>query len=149
MYLVRARQQSSEAAGERVQGDIQPAADGIVGRVLPRLESVSVRQVMGRLPIVEGFVAVLDRRKGGGNQVGDEKDVKGLDRFDGVRAGFPVGEELAALAFWEAVLQDETPSLSDGPPLAVLAVAGDLLLLRMARAGMMELLLRRLFRLGF
>lgn len=66
--------------------DIKPAADGIVGRVFPRLQAVAVRQVMRRLPVVECFVAVLDRRKGGGNQVRDEEDVKGLDGFNGICA---------------------------------------------------------------
>lgn len=70
-----------------MQRDIKPAADGIVGRVLPRLQAVAVRQVMRGLPVIECFVAVLDRRIRGGNQVRDEKDVKGLDGLNGVCAG--------------------------------------------------------------
>lgn len=85
-HLVGAREQPAKAADEGVKCDIEPAANGIVGRVFPRLQAVAVREVVRRLPVVERLVAVLDGRKGGGDQVGDEEDVKRLDWFNGVCA---------------------------------------------------------------
>lgn len=40
--LVGVRQQSSDVAHDGVEANIQPAADGKVGRVLPRLKTVAM-----------------------------------------------------------------------------------------------------------
>lgn len=62
-YLGRLRQDTSEAGNGGMQADIQPAADGIVGRVLPGLTSVAMGEVVCGLPVVVGLVAVLNGRK--------------------------------------------------------------------------------------
>lgn len=43
-----------------MEANVEPAADGVVGRVLPSLAAVAMDEVMGRFPVVVGFVAVLD-----------------------------------------------------------------------------------------
>lgn len=56
-----------EDAGEgSVQADVGPAADGVDGRVLPRLQAVAVREVVGGLPEVEDCPAQPRRGGGGG-----------------------------------------------------------------------------------
>jgi hypothetical protein len=41
-----------------MEGDVRPAAEGVLGRVLPRLQALAkVEEVQG-LPVVEGFIAV-------------------------------------------------------------------------------------------
>lgn len=42
--------------------DVQPTPDGKFGRVLPRLKSIPTVKVMGRLPVIENLVTVLNRR---------------------------------------------------------------------------------------
>jgi hypothetical protein len=66
-HLSRVRQQTAYVGADGMDGDVQPAADGIVGRVLPRLQAVAMTKVVCRLPVVEGLVAVLDRGEEGGN----------------------------------------------------------------------------------
>lgn len=66
-----------------MNGNVKPATDGIVGRVLPRLQAVAMAEVVCGLPVVEGLVAVLDRGEEGGKEVGAEEDVKGRDGLDG------------------------------------------------------------------
>jgi hypothetical protein len=39
-------------------------------------------EVVGRLPVVEDLIAVLDRREDGGNGVRYEEDVEGKDGVD-------------------------------------------------------------------
>lgn len=81
--LGRVRQQAAEVGADGVDGDVQPAADGIVGRVLPGLQAVAMAEVVGGLPVVEGLVAVLDGREEGGDGVGGQEDVEGRDGLDG------------------------------------------------------------------
>jgi len=65
--------------------DVQPAPDGVVGRVLPRLETVAMAEVMGGFPIVESLVTVLDRREQCGYQIGNQESVEGKDGLYGER----------------------------------------------------------------
>lgn len=60
-HLVRVGQQPPDVGADGVDGDVQPAADGIVGRVLPRLQAVAMAQVVCWLPVVERLIAILDR----------------------------------------------------------------------------------------
>ena len=47
-------------------------------------------EIVGGFPVVEGLVAVLDRRKQSGYDIRDEEQVEGRDRLDPIRTGFPV-----------------------------------------------------------
>lgn len=68
---------------------VQPAADRIVGRVLPRLEAIPVREVVRRLPVVERLIAILYRREERGDEVRRQEAVEDLYRLDPVGARFP------------------------------------------------------------
>lgn len=99
--------QGGEEEGERarregVEGDVGPAADGVLGGVLPGLEAVAVGEVVGGLPEVEDcgggvrggetggrgggggrghtLVAVGDRGVGGGEQAHGEQHGEGGGR---------------------------------------------------------------------
>ena len=67
-----------------MESNIEPASDGIVGRILPRLQAVSMAQVVCRLPVIEGLIAVLDWGEQGGNDVCSQEDVEGRDGLDSV-----------------------------------------------------------------
>ena len=82
-HLGRVRKQAADVGAEGVEGHVQPAADGVVGRVLPRLQAVAMAEVVGGLPVVEGLVAVLDRGEEGGGEVGAQENVEGRDGLDG------------------------------------------------------------------
>ncbi len=75
--LGRVRQQAAEVGADGVNGNVQPAADGIVGRVLPGLQAIAMAEVVGGLPVVERLIAVLDGREEGGDGVGGQEDVEG------------------------------------------------------------------------
>ena len=49
---------------------VGPASDGVVRRVLPGLETVAMVEVVAWFPVIEDFVAVLDGREGGGDEIG-------------------------------------------------------------------------------
>lgn len=89
--LVGVREQSADVAHDSMKGDVKPASDGIVGRVFPGLEAITVAQIMGWFPVVEGLVTVLDGGEESSNQVGSEEDVEGRDGFD--RVGISNGPE--------------------------------------------------------
>ena len=89
-------EQSADVSHDSMKGDVKPAADGILGRVFPRLEAVAMAQIMGWFPVVEGLVTVLDGGEEGSNQVGSEKDVEGLDGFD--RVGITNGSKDADIS---------------------------------------------------
>jgi hypothetical protein len=67
---------------ERVESRIRPAPDGILGRVLPRLQSIAVVEVVRRLPVVEDLVTVLDGREKGSGNIGSGEDVEGNDGLE-------------------------------------------------------------------
>ena len=56
--------------------DIQPAADGIFRRVFPCLQSGSPVEVMGGLPIIEDFIAILYGHKSRSEGVDEKKGVE-------------------------------------------------------------------------
>ena len=82
-HLGRVRQQTTDVGAEGVDGDVQPAADGIVGGVLPGLQAVTMAEIVGGLPVVEGLVTVLDGGEEGGDDVGAQENVEGRDGFNG------------------------------------------------------------------
>lgn len=82
---------------------------------------------MCRLPVVEGFVAVLNRREECGDDVGGEEDVECVDGLDRVGAVASGGR---ARALCELELQLEPEGLRTGEQ--------SLLLLRMAGGGMFK-----------
>jgi len=69
-------QETPNVGTDGMDADVQPAADGIVRGVLPSLKAIAMAQVMGRFPVVEGLIAVLDRRKQGSNHVCTQKHIK-------------------------------------------------------------------------
>ena len=73
----------------RVETSICPAADSVDRRVLPRLESIVMVEIVGRFPKVEHFVTVLDRTVEGGDYMADQEDVEGHN-----------GRELEWSLFW-------------------------------------------------
>jgi len=101
--LVGVWQQSSEVAHDGMEANVQPAADGKVGRVFPCLEAVAMAQVVGGLPVVERLVAVLDRGKHGGDQAGGEEEVEGRDGLDcvGVSDGSVERGGKVSIGSWE------------------------------------------------
>jgi hypothetical protein len=52
---------ASQCYNGRVQACIRPASDRIDWGVLPCLQAIAMIEVVGGLPVVEDFVAVLDR----------------------------------------------------------------------------------------
>lgn len=68
-----------------MQADVQPAADRIVGRVFPSLQAVAVGEVVCRLVVVEGLIAVLNGREEGRDDPGSEEAVESGDGLDCVR----------------------------------------------------------------
>jgi len=82
-HLGRMRQQTADVGAEGVDGDVQPAADGIVRGVLPGLQAVAMADIVGGLPVVEGFVTVLDGGEESGDDVGAQEDVEGRDGLNG------------------------------------------------------------------
>lgn len=84
--LVRPRHDPPRVPSERMEGDIEPTSDRVVGRVLPRLEAISMGKVVRRFPIVEGFVAVLDRGEQGRHDIRGEEEEEGLDGRHGIDA---------------------------------------------------------------
>lgn len=66
--------------------NVKPAANGIIGRILPGLEAIAMGEVMGRLPVVEGLVAVLDWGKQSSNHAGSEKEIERRDGLHGICA---------------------------------------------------------------
>lgn len=69
-------QEAPNVGTDGMDANIQPASDGIVRGVLPSLKPITMAQVMGRFPIVEGLIAVLDGRKQGGNHVCTQKHIE-------------------------------------------------------------------------
>lgn len=63
--LGRPGQEAADVPGDGMEGDVQPAADGIGRGIFPCLEAVAVGQIVGWLIVVEGLVAVLDRGEPG------------------------------------------------------------------------------------
>ena len=63
-----------------MQGDVGPGAEGEGGGVFPGLEAVGVEEVVGGFPVVEGFVAVLERVVEGGEGVAGEEEEEGEDK---------------------------------------------------------------------
>lgn len=82
--LGRSREEAADVARDSMERDVEPASDGIIGRVLPGLEAIAMAQIVGRLPVVEGLVTVLDRSEGSGDKVRDQEDVKGGNGFYGI-----------------------------------------------------------------
>lgn len=72
----------SNVSHDGVNGNVQPAPDGVVGRILPGLQSIAMGEVMGRFPVIEGLVAVLDGGEEGRDQVGGQENIKGRDGFN-------------------------------------------------------------------
>lgn len=54
-------------------------------------------KIVSRLPVVEGLVAVLNRREPGGDEGGGEEPVKGRDGLHRVGAGSPVKKPVSKL----------------------------------------------------
>jgi hypothetical protein len=57
-----------------MQAGVSPAPDRVDGRILPRLEARAMAEVVGRLPVVEDLVAVLNGREEGCQQVWREEE---------------------------------------------------------------------------
>ncbi len=60
-----------------MEGHIEPAPDGEVWRVLPRLQTVAMRQIVCGFPVVEGLVTILDGREECGCEVCGEENIEG------------------------------------------------------------------------
>ena len=56
--------------------DIQPASNGVDRGVLPGLEPVSMAEIMGRLPEVEDFIAILNWGIECRNAIGNDTEIE-------------------------------------------------------------------------
>lgn len=81
--LGRMGKQPPEVADHGVEEDIGPAADGELGRVLPSLEAISVGDVVGRLPVVEGLITILDGCEECREKACRKEGVEGVDGLNG------------------------------------------------------------------
>jgi hypothetical protein len=75
----------SEPDDQRMDASVRPAADCILRRILPRLKSIAMVQIVCRLPVVEHFVTVLNGCVQGRYNIGCSEDVEGDDRLELVR----------------------------------------------------------------
>lgn len=62
--------------------NVGPRADCVRRGVLPGLEAIFVVEVVGRFPVVEYFIAVLNGAEDGSQDVEGEEDVEGEYGFD-------------------------------------------------------------------
>jgi hypothetical protein len=72
-----------------VQGNIQPAPNCILGRVLPGLQSIVMAEIVRRFPVIERLVAVLYRGIEGSKKIGDEEDIESPNWLDCERSRWP------------------------------------------------------------
>lgn len=82
-HLVRAWQQAADIGPNSVDSNIQPATDGITGRVFPGLQAVAMAKIVCWFPVVERLVAILDRGEESGYGISSQEDVKGRDGLNG------------------------------------------------------------------
>jgi hypothetical protein len=80
---------AEDSSDSRVEASISPAANCIHRRVLPRLKSIVMVEIVGRFPKIEDFVTVLDWTVEGGDYMADKEDVEGCN-----------GRELEWSPFW-------------------------------------------------
>lgn len=80
-FAIHKRQQSPQLDDRSMEACIGPTADGIVGRVLPRLQSIAVIEVVRRLPVIEDFITVLNWRADSSSHIGCQKKVKCRPRW--------------------------------------------------------------------
>ena len=59
-YFRRKRQETSKTPDCDVEGNICPAPESVLGRILPRLEAVAMTEIVRGFPEVEGLVTVLN-----------------------------------------------------------------------------------------
>jgi hypothetical protein len=78
-----------------MEPDISPASDSVVGRILPGLQPITMRKVVGRFPVIERLIAILDRRKERGRHVGRQEHIEGRNGCYGIYAGAPSETELS------------------------------------------------------
>lgn len=69
-------------ADGRVEENVEPAADAVLGGIFPCLSSVAMLKIVRWFPVVEGLIAVLDGCVGGSETVRDEEDVKRYGQWD-------------------------------------------------------------------
>jgi hypothetical protein len=60
-----------------MQAGISPAANGVFGRVLPRLESIAMVEIVGGLPVVEDLITVLDWGEDSSRKIGSCEETEG------------------------------------------------------------------------
>lgn len=77
LYRLSRTPDRAHFANHSVEEDIQPTSDGVLGGILPRLESVAMVEEMCRLPVIEGLVAILNGRIRSSESIGYEKHVEG------------------------------------------------------------------------
>lgn len=65
-----------------MQDNVEPASNGVFGRILPRLQTEAVTQEMRWLPVVEGLVAIENRREQSREDIGKEETVECGDGED-------------------------------------------------------------------
>ena len=72
-----------------MQGNIQPAPNRILGRVLPGLQSIVMAEIVRRFPVIERLVAVLYRGIEGSKKIGNEEDIESPNWLDCERSRRP------------------------------------------------------------
>ena len=65
-----------------MKDDVEPAADGKFGRVLPGLQAESTIEIVGGFPIIEDLVTVLYGSVESGQKIDSQEGVECPDRID-------------------------------------------------------------------
>ena len=76
-----------------MESKVRPTSNCILWGVLPSLQPISMTEIMGGFPIIEGLVAILYRRIYCSKYVGAEEDVESTNWLHGERCSRSVGTD--------------------------------------------------------
>jgi hypothetical protein len=65
-----------------MEGEVCPTPYGILGRILPGLQTIAMLKVVCRFPVIEGLVTILYWSIKSGEGIGDKEDIESADRLN-------------------------------------------------------------------